>query len=86
MKSVRFKVPNGGYNAGEIAGFDDAIADRLINWGVAEEQKEKKKPAPKQEEPKQEEVKEEKQEEPTTKRRGRRKVETPSTSTTYETK
>jgi len=55
MKSLRFKIPNGPYNAGEIAGFEDKVADRLITWGIAEEVKQEKpkpeKPSAKQTKP-----------------------------------
>ncbi len=36
MIPVRFKVGQAPYNAGEIAGFPPAVAERLIQAGVAE--------------------------------------------------
>lgn len=34
-KVIRFIRANGGYSAGEIAGFDDKVADRLVQAGFA---------------------------------------------------
>lgn len=34
-KVIRFIRANGGYSAGEIAGFEDAVADRLVQAGFA---------------------------------------------------
>lgn len=36
VKAVRFVRPHRIYNAGEVAGFDEAIADRLIAEKIAE--------------------------------------------------
>ena len=33
--AIRFLTPHGSYNAGEDAGFEPAIAERLIGLGVA---------------------------------------------------
>lgn len=35
MKKVRFTTSHYGYNAGEVAGFEDAEADKLVAQGVA---------------------------------------------------
>lgn len=36
LKVVKFKISHGGYSAGEVAGFTEKVADRLITRGVAE--------------------------------------------------
>ncbi len=35
MKVIRFSRANGGYSAGEIAGFEPKVADRLVQAGFA---------------------------------------------------
>jgi len=35
MRAVRFVAGNPPYNSGEIAGFDDAVAQRLVESGAA---------------------------------------------------
>lgn len=34
-KIILFRRANGGYSAGEVAGFEDAVADRLVQAGFA---------------------------------------------------
>ncbi len=36
MKSVRFLLPNPPYQLGEVAGFEDEVAKRLVQSGKAE--------------------------------------------------
>lgn len=36
MKAVRFTKPVSLYNAGEVAGFDDAVAQAYVDAGAAE--------------------------------------------------
>jgi len=47
MKIVRFLANASPYSAGEIAGFDRAVADAYIKSGVAEVYKEIEEPAQK---------------------------------------
>lgn len=46
-RSLYFTKPCKPYNSGEIAGFNDKDADRILALGVAVEQKEEEKKPPK---------------------------------------